>query len=101
MYKGPTPGVLLEPLFKQSSCSYRVSHLFCVTVALILLYKRRKRTNQHVLFSVVYSCVDMIVCCMQVNANFYLREIETVLCCVVTHPRLSHTGLMKSATGNM
>uniref|UniRef100_A0A8C5C7G8 Endoplasmic reticulum lectin n=1 Tax=Gadus morhua TaxID=8049 RepID=A0A8C5C7G8_GADMO len=72
MYKGPTPGVLLEPLFKQSSCSYRVSHLFCVTVALILLYKRRKRTNQHVLFSVVYSCVDMIVCCMQVPT----RNIE-------------------------
>lgn len=28
-YKGPTPGELLEPLFKQSSCSYRVCY-FCI-----------------------------------------------------------------------
>ncbi len=26
-YDGPSPAVLLEPLFKQSSCSYRVSFI--------------------------------------------------------------------------
>ncbi|XP_075003941.1 endoplasmic reticulum lectin 1 isoform X2 [Calonectris borealis] len=36
-YKGPTPGELLEPLFKQSSCSYRTH---------VLHYKNEPNTKQ-------------------------------------------------------
>lgn len=37
-YSGPSPAMLLEPLFKQSSCSYRVS--FMSQFLLINMYEK-------------------------------------------------------------
>ncbi|XP_075452046.1 endoplasmic reticulum lectin 1 isoform X2 [Ascaphus truei] len=48
-YKGPTPGDLLEPLFKQSSCSYRIESYWTYEVCHgkhIRQYHEEKETGQ-------------------------------------------------------
>ncbi|KAM6367187.1 endoplasmic reticulum lectin 1 isoform 2-T3 [Alca torda] len=48
-YKGPTPGELLEPLFKQSSCSYRIESYWTYEVCHgkhIRQYHEEKETGQ-------------------------------------------------------
>ncbi|XP_059929341.1 endoplasmic reticulum lectin 1 isoform X2 [Gadus macrocephalus] len=51
MYKGPTPGVLLEPLFKQSSCSYRIESYWTYEVCHgkhVRQYHEEKETGQKI-----------------------------------------------------
>ncbi|XP_068864907.1 endoplasmic reticulum lectin 1 isoform X2 [Aphelocoma coerulescens] len=50
-YKGPTPGELLEPLFKQSSCSYRIESYWTYEVCHgkhIRQYHEEKETGQKI-----------------------------------------------------
>ncbi|CAL8257599.1 unnamed protein product [Lota lota] len=49
VYKGPAPGVLLEPLFKQSSCSYRIESYWTYEVCHgkhVRQYHEEKETGQ-------------------------------------------------------
>ncbi|KAM7171741.1 endoplasmic reticulum lectin 1 [Macrochelys suwanniensis] len=50
-YKGPSPGELLEPLFKQSSCSYRIESYWTYEVChgkYIRQYHEEKETGQKI-----------------------------------------------------
>ncbi|KAM3863051.1 endoplasmic reticulum lectin 1 [Diretmus argenteus] len=50
-YSGPSPGVLLEPLFKQSSCSYRIESYWTYEVCHgkhIRQYHEEKETGQKI-----------------------------------------------------
>ena len=49
-YAGPTPGDLLDPLFKQSSCSYRVRtaqfhFYFCLNISYLEYHCNTSNTN--------------------------------------------------------
>lgn len=99
-YMGPGPGELLEPLFKRSSCSYRV-RLFC--------FQRISRGSENRTWNQLQLQLEFVHCSETMTENmsfcfhadrFYCNLKTFLELAVHQNCRSSRTGHMKYATGS-